>query len=211
MNPWGAFVEFVAVTLFALSQIYGGNIGYAILTLSFLTRLVMLPISVYSAKRVKARQVLLKSLEPKIDRIKKRYAKDSRRQSAALLKLYADHGIKPFDLLSLAANVAQFPVFLALISAIRKGLGKGGSFLWIKDLTKPDILLALIVASITYLSSILNGDPSQPSRAFSILFPAGITLILAWKLASGIGLYWAVSTFVGLIQSVILRKGGPAI
>lgn len=206
MEIWGTFVEAISVTLFALAQIYGGNLGWAIITLSVLVRLALLPLSLYVGRRVKARQDLLKSLQPKIDRIKVKYRHNPQRQSEELMKLYRHNGVSPFDLWSILGNVAQIPAFLGLLSAIRKGLGSGGSFLWIKDIAKPDAILAFIVAGLTYLSSALASDLPQQARAFINLLPVMIALFFVWKLAAGIGLYWASSTGVGIAQSLILKK-----
>ena len=77
------------------------------------------------------------------------------------MKLYWHNGVSPIDLWSNLGRIAQIPVCLGLLSAIRKGLGSGGSFLWIKDIAKPDAILASIVAGLTYLSSALASELPQ--------------------------------------------------
>jgi YidC/Oxa1 family membrane protein insertase len=206
MNIWGTFVEAISVTLFALAQIYGGNLGWAIITLSLLVRAALLPLSLHIGRRVKARQELMNSLQPKIDRIKSKFRNNPQRQSEEIMKLYRRNGVGLFDLWSIVGNVAQMPFFLGLLSAIRKGLGVGGSFLWIKDIAKPDAILALIVAGLTYLSSAVASNMPQQARAMINFLPVVITLFFAWKLAAGIGLYWASSTVVGVGQALILRR-----
>ena len=206
MDIWGAFVETIAVTLFALAQIYGGNLGWAIITLSSLVRLALFPLSLHIGRRVKARQDSMKLLQPKVDRTKTKYRQNPQRQSDEVMKLYRQNGVGLFDLWSILGHIAQSPVFLGLLSAIRKGLGDGGSFLWIKDIAKPDPILALIVAGLTYLFSALASELPQQARTLVNLLPVMITLFFVWKLAAGIGLYWATSTGVGIAQSLILRR-----
>ncbi len=206
MEIWGTFVETISVALFALSQIYGGNLGCAIITLSLIVRLALLPLSLHLGRKVKARQDLMHTLQPKVDRIKAKYRQNPQRQSEELMKLYRQNGVSPFDLSSLLGNIVQIPVFFGLLSAIRKGLGNGGSFLWIKDIAQPNAYLALIVAGLTYLSTSISSDLSQQSRALVNFLPVVITLIFAWRLAAGIGMYWASSTVVGLVQSLILKR-----
>ena len=206
MEIWGTFVETISVALFALSQIYGGNLGCAIITLSLIVRLALLPLSLHLGRKVKARQDLMHTLQPKVDRIKAEYRQNPQRQSEELMKLYRQYGVSPFDISSLLGNIVQIPVFFGLLSAIRKGLGNGGSFLWIKDIAQPNAYLALIVAGLTYLSTSISSDLSQQSRALVNFLPVVITLIIAWRLAAGIGMYWASSTVVGLVQSLILKR-----
>jgi YidC/Oxa1 family membrane protein insertase len=121
--------------------------------------------------------------------------------------LYKEAGYKPFNILNILGNLAQLPVVGALYSAIRQGLsGSQNSFLWIKNLAQPDALLALIVAGLTYLSAHLTADSSQQSQTIARLLPVVITLVFAWKLSAGLGLYWATSTTIGIVQSLILNR-----
>ncbi len=206
MDMWGVFVETVAVMLFALTQIYGGNLGLAIITLSFLVRLALLPLSLHIGRRVKSRQELMSSLKPQVDRIKMKFRHNPQRQSEEEMRLYRHNGVSLFDFWSILGNVAQLPIFIGLISAIRKGVGSGGAFLWIKDIAAPDANLALIVAGLTFISTFIASELPQQARTFINFLPVVITLFFVWKLAAGIGLYWATSTGVGIVQSLILRR-----
>ncbi len=206
MDMWGVVVETVGVMLFALAHIYGGNLGLAIITLSLLVRLALLPLSLYIGRRVKSRQELMSSLRPQVDRIKVKYRQNSKRQSEEVMKLYRQNGVSLFDFWSILGNVAQLPIFFGLISAIRKGLGSGGAFLWIKDIASPDAILALIVAGLTFISTVIASELPQQARTLINFLPVVITLFFVWKLAAGIGLYWATSTGVGIVQSLILRR-----
>jgi len=45
MVAWNAFVGFLAVVLSMLTTAYSGNLGFAIITLSLITRLALLPLT----------------------------------------------------------------------------------------------------------------------------------------------------------------------
>jgi len=47
----------------------------------------------------------------------------------------------------------------------------------------------------------------QQLRAAVILLPAVFTLLFAWRLASGVVLYWAASTAVSGLQGLLSRRG----
>jgi YidC/Oxa1 family membrane protein insertase len=209
MEIWGSFVNVLAVVLFWLAQAYGGNFGLAIITVSFVIRLALLPLSVKIGRRMQARQQLMKELQPKIDRLKSRYRDQPERLSRETMKLYRPHGIGMFDGWGLLVNLAQLPIFIAIFSAIKSGLGVGGRFLWIGDIAQPDVILALIVGALTYLSSLLSANSPQQTRLLANLLPVAITLFFVWRLAAGIGLYWAASTSVGIIQAVLVRRAKP--
>ena len=102
----------------------------------------------------------------------------------------------------------QTPVFLALFDAVRQCAAVGGRFLWIRDISKPDIALALLVATLTAASMAAGPQPDVPSqqRQLLLVMPALFTVIALWQMAAGIGLYWGVSSVVSVAQGVIVRR-----
>jgi YidC/Oxa1 family membrane protein insertase len=207
MNIWGQIVNTMSLGLFFLSQVFGGSTGLAIITLSCIIRLALLPITIAVQRRMQQQKDILKSIQPKIDKIKSRYKNNPEKLAQKTMQLYKEAGYKPFDILNILGNLSQLPLVGALYSAIRQGLsGSQNSFLWIKNLAQPDALLAVLVAGLTFLSTQLSADSSQQVQTIAKVIPAAITLFFAWKLSAGLGLYWATSTTIGMAQSLILRK-----
>ena len=54
MVAWNAFVGFLAVVLSMLTTAYSGNLGFAIITLSLITRLALLPLTLRMARHAQA-------------------------------------------------------------------------------------------------------------------------------------------------------------
>jgi YidC/Oxa1 family membrane protein insertase len=207
MNIWGQIVNTLSLGLFFLSQSYGGNTGMAIITLSCIIRLAILPVTITVQRRMRQQKEILKSIQPEIDKIRSRYKNNPEKLAEKTMQLYKKVGYKPFDFVNILGSLAQLPVVGALYSAIRQGLSNSPiSFLWIKNLTQPDALLALLVAGLTYLSTQLSTDSSEQVQTIARVLPAVITLIFAWKLAAGLGLYWATSTTIGIIQTLFLKR-----
>lgn len=207
MNIWGQIVNTLSMGLFFLSQTYGGNTGLAIITISCIVRLAILPITITVQRRTSQQREILKRIQPEIDKIQSRYKNNPEKLAEKTMQLYKKSGYKPFDLVNTLGSLVQLPVVGALYAAIRQGLsGSQTRFLWIKNLAQPDAFLALLVAGMTYLSTQLTGDSSQQMQAVARVLPALITLIFAWKLSAGLGLYWATSTAIGIAQSLVLRR-----
>jgi YidC/Oxa1 family membrane protein insertase len=207
MNIWGQIVNILSLGLFFFSQAFGGSTGLAIITLSCVIRLALLPITIPVQRRMQQQKEILSKIQPKIDKIKIRYKDNPEKLAQKTMQLYKDAGYKPFDFLNVLGNLAQLPIVGALYSAIRQGLTNSqNSFLWIKNLAQPDALLALLVAGLTYLSTQLTAESSQQVQAFARALPAAITLIFAWRLSAGLGLYWATSTTIGIAQFLILKR-----
>jgi YidC/Oxa1 family membrane protein insertase len=207
MSIWGQIVDGLAHGLFFLSQAYSGNTGLAIITLSCIVRLAMLPVSIAVQRRAKQQKEILERIQPKIDKINKRYKNNPEKQMQKTLELYKEAGYRPFDFLNILGSLVQLPVVGALYGAIRQGLtAVENSFLWIKNLAQPNPLLAILVAGLTLLSSRLTADSSQPVKLLTLILPAAMTLFFAWRLSAGLGLYWATSTVIGIGQSLYLRQ-----
>ena len=204
-NLWALFVGFIQEGLFILAQLYGGNLSLAIITLSLIVRLALMPMAIRTMRQTQARQEKMKELQPELDRLKKRYSNNQEKLYQKTMQLYEKHDIKVFGGSGLFGNLTQLPIFMGVYSAIRLGLENAGRFLWIPDISQPNILLAFIVALLTLGSSALAPSAQEQGKLLFILLPAVMTLLFAWNVSAGVGLYWATSSVVSIAQNMILR------
>jgi YidC/Oxa1 family membrane protein insertase len=205
-NLWSLFVGYLQTGLFLLAQVYGGNISLAIITLSLMARLALLPLTLRLARRSQEQQIRLQAIQPELQRLKKLYRNDPEKLSQKTMELHRKHDVQLLDGAGFLGTLVQLPVFAGLFSAIKQGIANGGLFLWITDISQPNILLALIIAALTFVSSALSPNVQQQGRTLSLLLPAVITLFFVWRLSAGLGLYWAASSLVGMLQAAILRR-----
>lgn len=203
---WTSFVGFLAIVFTLLVQLYGGSVGLAIITLSSSIRAALMPLSLRMARRANAQQAILQRIQPEIDRLKAKFKSKPERLTQETFKLYRQHGYSPLSGGSFIGLLVQLPIFAGLYSVIRNGIGLGSRFLWIADLAKPDIILTFIVGLLTLVTSLVAPQLSHQSKNFMFLLPTIITMVFVWQVSSGLGLYWATSSFVGIAQNVILRK-----
>lgn len=205
MIIWNSFVELLIAGLLSLSQIYGGNMGLAILTLSFTIRLLLLPLSVKLSYRSMLHQMEVKKLQPELERLQKRYKNNQSRLSQETMKLYKSHNISPVYIKGLLGSLLQAPIFMGMFSAIRRGVGAGKRFLWIADLSQPNFFIMLIVTALTYFVTIHNPNLSGQAKGLMTWIPVILTAIFLWRLSAALGLYWAASNTVAIIQAGIIR------
>lgn len=206
MPGWDSLVSFFALLLGSLAQIYGGNLALAIITLSILIRLALLPLTLRMARQAQTQQRIMAELRDQIAKLRKRYRTDPGELTTRLSELYRQRGVKPIDGRSLAGGAVQALVGAGLYSAIRRGMAEGQPFLWISDLARPDAILVLVTGLITFVGSIVSPHLSEQSRTAAALLPAILTIILAWRLSSAVVLYWASSAAVNGVQSLLLRR-----
>jgi YidC/Oxa1 family membrane protein insertase len=80
-----------------------------------------------------------------------------------------------------------------------------GRFLWIRDLAKPDLALALIVGLTTALLMAANPDLPEQMRLLLIALPAIVAVITALKLCSALAVYFAASNCFSAAQTYFLH------
>jgi YidC/Oxa1 family membrane protein insertase len=203
---WGQFVDAIHGALLCMSTALGGNMGWAIAVLSLLVRVVLLPLTLRLAYRGLETQAALKRLEPELRRVRAKYKADQVKLLEETAKLYQKHGVKLADGRSLAGNLVQLPIFIGLFGAIRRGLGSGGSFLWVKNIASPDLPLAGICAAVTALSAWLAPNVSASQRAPMVVLPALLTLFFLARVAAGMSIYTLSQGIVGVVQAVLVSR-----
>lgn len=93
--------------LIILYKILFSNLGLAIITLTLLIRLVLLPLT---TPQLKSAQVMQK-LNPELEKLKKKFKDDKKKLAAAQMELYKKNGINPA-----AGCLPQIIQFVILIS-----------------------------------------------------------------------------------------------
>jgi YidC/Oxa1 family membrane protein insertase len=206
MALWNSLVAQLTHLLILLSTAYGGNLGLAIVTLSLTVRVAMFPWTLRLMRKAEVQRARMEQLKPELDRLRLRFSSDPTRLSQEVFALYRRSGVNPLDPRTFLTALAQLPIMAALSATIREGLKVGGRFLWVADLARPDALLTLLVAALAGLAAILHPSASKDVRPISAAIPALLTVLFMWKLSAGLGLYWAVSSGVGIAQSLTLRS-----
>ncbi len=197
--------DMIMALLASLSHSFGGSLGWAIIVFSLGVRVALLPLTLSLARRAQRRQEILQRLQPEIDRLRQRYAKNPQRLWEEARRLYKEHDCSPLDIPTLVGSFIQLPIFGIVYSAIRNSLRSSGPFLWMRNLASPDFLLTLVILFLTGVSAYFMPASSEQMRSTLIALQVVVTFFIVWKLAAGLGLYWASSSLVGVVQTLWLR------
>ncbi|MBI3954675.1 membrane protein insertase YidC, partial [Candidatus Collierbacteria bacterium] len=123
------------IFLYGLS---GSNFGLAIIFLTVIIRLALVPITIPSLQSAKK----LQALKPQLDRLKKKHT-DKQKLQLAQLELYRQHKINPAagclpQVAQLFVLIALYQVFMNIVSGGQiDGQPINQRFLWL-DLSQPD-------------------------------------------------------------------------
>lgn len=98
-----------------------GNFGLAIIFLTILIRLVLIPLTLPSLKAANK----LKELAPELEKLKKKYGKDKQKFTQAQLEFYKKHGVNPAA--GCLPQIIQLVVLIALYQAFIKVLQPDGN------------------------------------------------------------------------------------
>lgn len=104
-----AFYDPIYNALVALiAFVPGGDVGVAVILLTIIIRLILLPFSLSAARTQRA----MKIIEPKIKELKEKHKGDKEKEAIETLNLYREAQVNPFA--SILMALIQIPVLLAL-------------------------------------------------------------------------------------------------
>lgn len=194
---WLAPVSKLLLNLLEFIYHYVHNYGWAIIILTVCARLLLLPFSQSSRRKMK------KSAEvtQKLKYLEQRYKDDPVALREAQSALMRKHGLSMFG--GCLPLFVQVPIFIGLNFALRNSiqLYKAPFIGWIHDLSAKDpyyVIPALIGFSSFLMLSSSSKDPRQKVViAILSLFLAGITA----HLSAGLGLFIAVSSFLAVLEN----------
>src|SRR3989344_3822569 len=92
------------------------DLGIAIILLTFLIRLILLPLFYKGAKD----QSLMQKLQPEIKKIQHNHKDDKEKQAQAMMELYRIHKVNPFS--GFLMILVQLPVLIGLYRVFYNGI-----------------------------------------------------------------------------------------
>ncbi|MEQ9315660.1 MAG: membrane protein insertase YidC [Henriciella sp.] len=234
---WGNILYYITKPLFALlSWLEGkvGTFGWAILALTVLVRLPLVPLYNQSYKSM----AKMKKLTEPMKEIQERFAADPQRRQQEIMKLYQREKANPIA--GCIPILATIPVFFALYKVLFVTIEmRHAPFWYIQDLSAPDpsaignlfgllpwaasdikaIPIIGLVIGIGFLPLMygltmaaiqsLSPPPTDSTQKMIIRFLPLIFMFVFAGFAAGLVMYWVWSNVLSLIQQYfIMRRNG---
>ncbi len=192
--------------------------GLGIVLITFLSRLVVLPLTLRSMKGMRE----LQALQPHMKEIQEKYKDDRQRLQREQMALFQEHGVNP--LASCLPLLLQVPVFFALYSLLnsqsfKDQLEASGTpgWLFIDDLAQhPEgavtVVLVLLAVASSFALILVNPSPSTGGASQRWLFAglfALITVFFIPNAPAGVAVYWIASGVWALGQQGVIRVVWP--
>lgn len=215
----GMFAFLARPLLVALHWIHDnvvGNYGWAIILLTIVIKIVLLPLTHTNMKSMKKMQ----ELNPKVQAIRERYKsklKDKqgkpnlemqRKMNDEVMGLYREAGVNPVG--GCLPILLQMPILFAFFNLLTAAveLRNAPWMLWIADLSSKDpyYVLPIVMGATQWLQVRMapqSGDPLQ-RRMFEMM-PIVMTVMFI-GVPSGLVLYWLTNNVLTILQQTIYKK-----
>jgi YidC/Oxa1 family membrane protein insertase len=198
------FYQPVSQTLFFFYK-YLKDLGLAVIFLTILVRLILLPLNYKSAKE----QEKFLKIKKGLDEIEKKF--DGERKAQEILNLYRKEKVNP--LFNLIFLFIQFPILVALYQVFLKATSQVNPFLFgVLNLSESNFLLVMIAVAfqIFYLKlTSLKGGKEKAIYSFPQtqmnLFFVPFTFLILLKLPSAISLYFIISYLFSILEKKLIH------
>jgi YidC/Oxa1 family membrane protein insertase len=204
MDLWVTWLDSIGSMLTLLSSGTGLGLGLAIVVATVSLRTVLLPLAWPIAYRACLRQKKMAKLQPELRALQERFRDKPEVYLKKMRELYRAHDLTLVDGKSFAGGLMQLPVFLGMYQVLRDA-GDGARFLWVANLLRPDVALALIAGLATALMMAVNPDMPEHLRIVMIVVPSILAIVAALQFSSALAIYWTTSNTFSALQTVLLH------
>ncbi len=221
--------------LIFLSVSLGNNLGFGIIMLTLLARMLLL----IPTHRAMESQRAMQKIQPRLKEIQTKHKGDQQRISMETMQIMKDNKVNPVG--SCLPLLFQFPILLALFFVIQQG-GSASyavhlyeplravnvvdiqtTLFGLLDLTKPEIFVLPISLALLQFWQLKMSfkkakaaapqqktaegmpDISQINNVMTYALPVFIA-VAAFSLPAGVAVYWLISTFFSIGQQFIVNK-----
>ena len=181
-----------------------GNWGWSIILLTIGIKILLYPLSAASLRSM----AKMRSLQPKMERLKETYGDDRQKMSQELMGLYKKEKVNPAG--GCFPMLLQMPVFLALYWVLLESVEIRHSpwIFWIDDLSAKDpyFILPLVMGASMLLMQKLQPMPTDPTQAMVMkIMPIAFTFFFM-IFPSGLVLYWTVNNLLSMFQQWYVNR-----
>ena len=231
---WGWFYFLTKPIFFVLHWLHGliGNMGLAIIGLTFILKLLVLPLA-YKSYVSMAR---MKELQPELEVLKERAGDDKQKLQKDMMALYKERKVNPAA--GCLPIFIQIPIFFSLYKVIfvTIELRQSPFFGWIRDLSAPDTssiynlfgalpwaaptphtllatifigVLPILLGVTMWLQQKLNPAPADPVQQQLFAWMPFVFMFMLGGFASGLVIYWITNNTITFTQQyMIMRSHG---
>jgi YidC/Oxa1 family membrane protein insertase len=227
---FGFFAKVLLLTMNGLHTVLGLPYGWAIIGITLLIKLLFWPLTQASTRSMKRMQ----ALQPQMNAIREKYKDDPMKANQKTMAFMKEHKVSPLG--GCLPMALQIPVFFGFYRMIQSAIElRGASWLWVQDLSKPDILFVVpglgfvpffgipgvglpfnllpLIMGATMLWQARLTPPSpgmDPMQAKMMRYLPLIFMLTLYNFSAGLTLYWTMNNLLTILQTKLTRTNAPA-
>ncbi len=219
--------------VFLIKLIPGHNLGWGIILLTLIIKIILLGPNHKALRAQKAMQ----KIQPQLDALKIKYKDEPQRLAQETMEIWKKYKVSPMS--SCLPMLIQFPILIALFYVVKEGLGTfnpdilystlkdfnltiiNPNFLGIINLTKANIIvLPILVGGLQFFQmhltlgktkskDMVKSDKPNPMPMMNNMMKYFMPLMIAVFTASlpaAVGFYWGTSTLFGIGQQFFVNR-----
>lgn len=186
--------------------------GWAIILFTFLTKIILLPISIL----VQLNSIKMVKMYPEMNRIKAKFFGSNDLISEANYELYKKEKYHP--MLDLVPVIVQLVVLMGVVEGLKKLQVPNTYFCGMDFGVIPyqvlgiSIIVPVLAALSAWLmcvaqnkSNVLQSEQSKANKITTLSISVGLSLYLGFFVTAGVGLYWIAGNILAIVQLYILN------
>lgn len=198
------------------------NYGIAIILLTVVVRLAMMPVSLHQAHNMQR----MKELQPKIKELQAKHKDQKEELARAQMELFRKHNYNPLS--GCLPLFLQLPIFIGLYTALSGAVDlRMAKFLWIDNLASPDALFPLgftvpwfdwtdfnllpiiSTALMFFQQKMMMPPPADEEQAMQQKMMNYMMIFMGamfYRVPAGLCLYFIASSVWGMVERWVINK-----
>jgi YidC/Oxa1 family membrane protein insertase len=191
------------------AEILFGSFGLALIVVTILIRLAILPLMIKQTRSSKAMQ----ALQPEMKALREKYSSKDQKTQQKLqqetMGLFQKHGVNPMA--GCFPLIVQMPILIGFYHAISRTREIADhSFLWFDLGDKDPFYILPIIAGITTFIQqklMMAGQEHNPQMAMMLWMMPIMIVVFAFNFPAALSLYWVVGNLFMIVQTYFIK--GP--
>lgn len=211
LKPFELFIG--TIFLFLLSAV--NNHGMALILLSLVVNILLLPFYNFAEKIQKKERAVQQRMKPKIEEFESVY--EGYELHLYIQNVYRLNDYHPiYSLRGLVSLLIQFPFFIGAYRFLSTYEGfQGVSFLFLSNLAQPDALLTIggftinllpfVMTGVNLLSGYVYATTMSKREKMKIVVVALVFLVLLYNAPSSLLVYWTFNNIFSLVKNLYAK------
>ncbi|MEE1356280.1 MAG: membrane protein insertase YidC [Clostridia bacterium] len=192
-----------------------GNYGFAIIIFTLLSKIILLPLSVWVQKN----SIKMVKMQPEINFMKVKYFGDNDTIAEEQAQIFKREKYHPMA--SMIPTILQLVLLMAVIGAIKTSMtdpdvnmnffsidlslvpSENGGWLILSPIAAG--LSAWLMCVAQNASNVIQAEQSKLNKYGMLALSVGLSLYLGWFVSVGVALYWVASNLMAIAQLYLLN------